>query len=100
MNLLEYFIGISSQSIRLRPPRGCVSSRPYSPECVEGEFCEVGLRVYGLLRSSHVRYSRKFPVGAATIKMLISFCPREEEAPRQTASSTAVVSIRLGPRGT
>src|SRR5215210_1181106 len=24
----------------------------YSPECVEGEFCEVGLPLYGVLRSS------------------------------------------------
>jgi hypothetical protein len=27
----------------------------YSPECVEGKFCEVELPLYGFLRSSSVR---------------------------------------------
>jgi hypothetical protein len=43
---------------------------------------------------------KRFPVGAAVTQRLISFIQREEEAPRQTASSKAVVSIRLCPRGT
>ena len=43
---------------------------------------------------------KRFPVGAPTTQRLISFIQREEEAPRQTASSTQVVSIRLCPRGT
>src|SRR5215213_4458332 len=36
---------------------GCLR-RSYSPECVEGEFCE--LRLLGLLRSSSNPHSRKF----------------------------------------
>src|SRR5215216_8158412 len=31
------------------PQRGFL--RPYSPECLEGEFCEVELPIYGVLRS-------------------------------------------------
>src|SRR5215213_142910 len=34
-------------------------SYSYSPECVEGEFCEVGLPIYGVLRSSPNPHSRK-----------------------------------------
>ena len=30
----------------------------YSPECVEGGFCEVELRVYGVLRSSRASIFR------------------------------------------
>jgi hypothetical protein len=29
------------------------TSTAYSPECVEGVFCEVGLPLYGVLRNSH-----------------------------------------------
>jgi hypothetical protein len=36
------------------------SSCPYSAECVEGEFCEVELPRYGVLRSSPYHNSRKF----------------------------------------
>src|SRR5215216_4106100 len=34
---------------------------PYSAECVEGNFSEVGLRPTGVLRSSR-RYSEKYPI--------------------------------------
>jgi hypothetical protein len=42
----------------LRPLGFCVSGRKgwhYSPECVEGEFSEVELRLYGVLRSSGIK---------------------------------------------
>ena len=53
-----------------------------------------------LLRKTARKSMKRFPVGAPTTQRLISFIQREEEAPRQTASSTQVVSIRLCPRGT
>src|SRR5215213_8385443 len=40
-------------------PFSCTYSYPYSPECVEEEFCEVGLRVYGVLRSSSLESPRR-----------------------------------------
>src|SRR5215203_6089731 len=39
---------IQSGTRRNRRPSLC----PYSPECVEGKFSEVGLPLYGVLRSS------------------------------------------------
>src|SRR5215207_6167039 len=47
------------QVIGKREKSGChdvrPSSSPYSPNLVESEFCEVGLRVYGILRSSRLQ---------------------------------------------
>src|SRR5215212_8620250 len=40
-------------------PFACTYSYPYAPECVEEEFCEVGLRVYGVLRSSSLESPRR-----------------------------------------
>src|SRR5829696_457569 len=48
----------------------------YSPECVEGGFCEVELPLYGVLRRSSNQRSRKF-----TSSILHSPCPTPMSVP-------------------
>ena len=68
---------------------------PHKDDC----FCFAGYVTLTLEGKTARKSMKRFPVGAPTTKRLISFCQREEEAPRQTAS-TQVVSIRLCSRGT
>jgi hypothetical protein len=64
---------IEASESRLRRDTDALNylNEPYSPKCVEGVFSEVELPFYGVLRSSLVRYSRKFG-GLASISMAFS----------------------------
>src|SRR5215212_8378733 len=72
-----------------------VCSRLYSPECVEGEFCE--LRVYGVLRSSlpasNVKDSH---VAYVSLPASLLECPRSmQRARRGTRLPSTCNSERL-----
>jgi hypothetical protein len=62
---------------------------PYSPKCVEGEFCE--LRLYGVLRSSHKALSTKFGFG--------EFCEVHIDNPAYIALARAARMASKGLRG-
>ena len=59
----------------------------YSPECVEGEFCEVELPLYGVLRSSlhpsnHKQQQRYAVGGWSRTHNLGTVPPKSRQRPR------------------
>jgi hypothetical protein len=76
----------------------------YSPECVEGEFCEVGLPIYGVLRSSlggcqrTLGWAAAAPTGWAVVDRLRTL--KAIHAPliaTSTAPTSTVGGVLAGP---
>src|SRR5215208_2025270 len=89
--------------IDIMPPKvvRCMLRNPYSPECVELGFSDVGFPLYGVLRSSHSKNSTKLapclvtPLRARRAALVLRWLPYPVPSEVHAYSTSVTVSNPL-----